>query len=104
MQPGLGVFVEYRDRYNRTKTALVLATSATIDGTDEETGIAAPEPGHAHLAVFSFTGSFYAKHDVRPGDGPSTFTVPEGLEKVFYDTDAMQEQAQAENEAAAGLV
>ena len=105
MQPGLGIFVEYRDRHGRVKTALVLATSATIDGTDPETGVDAPQPGRAHLTVFSFTGSRYTKYDVRPGDGPSTFTVPPGLEEVFFfDPDAAYAQESAENEAAAGLV
>jgi hypothetical protein len=101
MQPGLGVFVEYRDRNGRTKPALVVATSATIDGTDPDTGIAAPDPGSAHLTVFSFTGSQYTKHNVPAGDGLSSFTAPEGLELVFYST---AEQESAENEAAAGLV
>jgi hypothetical protein len=98
MQPGLGTFVEYRDRDNRTKVALVTATSATVAEGDR---VAAPQPGRAHLLIFSFSGSTYANHNVRPGDGPSTFDVPEGLETVFFDSEAAQELEQAENDSAA---
>lgn len=80
---GLGSAVTYRDSDGRVKAAIVTATPASIEGTDSKAGISAPAAGRAHLAVFSFTGSTYPKHDVPVGDGPLTFTPPKELEHVF---------------------
>lgn len=86
MTEGLGAIVEYRDSDGRIKPALVTATPATIDGRDDKTGIEAPQAGHAHLHVFSFTGGDYRKDNVPMGDGPGTFTPPKEVEAAFAVT------------------
>lgn len=83
MTEGLGAGVEYRDTDGRIKAAIVTATPASIDGRDEQSGVKAPEAGHAHLHVFSFTGRDYDKRDVPMGEGPHTFTPPKELEAAF---------------------
>ena len=70
----LGDIVDYRDREGRLKTALVVATTESIMGHDEHTGMPAPAEGTAHLQVFSFTGDHYLKTDVPEGDGPLSWS------------------------------
>jgi hypothetical protein len=73
--PHIGDTVEYRDKDLRVKAAIVTATPETIAGVDEKTGLAAPEEGHAHLTIFSFTGCVYSRHNVPMGDGPATWSI-----------------------------
>jgi hypothetical protein len=71
----LGTAVEYRDSDNRRKAAFVVATPDTMPEFDERSGVRRPIDGTVHLSVSSFTGSYYIKHNVAPGDGPGTMTV-----------------------------
>ena len=68
----LGTPVEYRDSNGRRKAALIVGTAESID---EGSSIEVPDEGHAHLAVFSPTGSRYMSLNIPEGEGPHTFTV-----------------------------
>ncbi len=71
----LGDTVDYRDRYGRVKAAIVTATAESMNGvSDALSDLGAPAAGSAHLTVFSFSGSIYAKRDVPEGDGPGTWS------------------------------
>lgn len=80
MIQGLGSNVTYTDTDGRTKAAIITATVKSLPDTDQKSGIPAPEPGHVHLHVFSFTGHQYAKYNVPLGEGPGTFSASLELE------------------------
>jgi hypothetical protein len=77
---GLGCIVVYRDHDNRSKAAIVTATSKSVRADEPVT---APEDGRVHLYVFSSSGHPYFKENVPAGDGPSTFTLSAELEAAL---------------------